>query len=60
LGRLRNKLSITKTEEERNILRTIKGRRANWIGHILRKNCLLKHGIKFKKKTSGGKARKKT
>jgi hypothetical protein len=28
---------------ERNIIRTIKRRRGNWIGHILRRNCLLKH-----------------
>jgi hypothetical protein len=27
---------------ERNILDTIKRRKANWIGHILRRKCLLK------------------
>jgi len=27
------------------ILHTIKGRKVNWIGHILRRNCLLKHFI---------------
>jgi hypothetical protein len=32
-------------KEERNILHTIKRRKANWIGHILRRNCLLKHVI---------------
>jgi hypothetical protein len=32
-------------EEERNILHTIKTRKANWIGHILHRNCLLKHVI---------------
>jgi hypothetical protein len=31
-------------KEERNILRTIK-RKANWIGHILLRNCLLKRVI---------------
>jgi hypothetical protein len=25
------------------ILHTIKQKKANWIGHILRRNCLLKH-----------------
>jgi hypothetical protein len=35
--------SITHRQEERNILHTIKRRNANWIGHILRRNCLLKH-----------------
>jgi hypothetical protein len=29
--------------EDRNILHTIKRRKANWIGHILHTNCLLKH-----------------
>ena len=32
----------------RNILHTVKRRKANWIGHILRRNCLLKHIIKGK------------
>jgi len=31
--------------EERNILNTIKQRKTNCIGHILRRNCLLKHVI---------------
>ena len=29
--------------EGRNILDTIKQRKANWIGHILRRNSLLNH-----------------
>jgi hypothetical protein len=28
---------------ERNILQTIKGRKVNRIGHIVRTNCLVKH-----------------
>jgi hypothetical protein len=28
---------------ERNIVQTIKSKKANWIGHIWRRNCLLKH-----------------
>jgi hypothetical protein len=31
-----------------NIVHTIKRRKANWIGHILRRNCLLKHVIEGK------------
>ena len=31
--------------EDRNILRTIKRRKSNWIVHMLRRNCLLKHVI---------------
>jgi len=33
---------------ERNILLTIKRSKANWIGHIWRRKCLLKHGIEEK------------
>jgi hypothetical protein len=39
---------LHRVKEERNILLTIKGRKANWIGHILRRNCLLKHVIEGK------------
>jgi hypothetical protein len=31
-----------RVKEERNSLRTIT-RKVNWIGHILHRNCLLKH-----------------
>jgi hypothetical protein len=40
--RVRNEVSH-RVKEERNIVHTIKRRKANWIGHILRRNCLLKH-----------------
>jgi len=30
---------------ERNILLTVNRSKANWIGHIWRRNCLLKHFI---------------
>jgi hypothetical protein len=33
-------------KEERNILHRIKIRKANFIGHTLCRNCLLKHIIK--------------
>ena len=36
--------------EQRNILHEIIKRKANWIGHILRRNCLLKQVIEGKKK----------
>jgi hypothetical protein len=35
-------------KDERSILHTIKIRKANWIGYILRRNCLLKHIIERK------------
>lgn len=30
-------------KEDRNILYTVKRRKANWIGHVWHTNCLLKH-----------------
>jgi len=35
-------------KEKRNILQTIKSRKAYWTGHILRTNCLLKYVVKGK------------
>jgi hypothetical protein len=32
-------------KEERNILHTVNRRKGNWIGHVLCRNCLLKHVI---------------
>jgi hypothetical protein len=32
-------------KEQRNILYEISKRKANWIGHILRRECLLRQGI---------------
>jgi len=31
------------SKDDRNVLHTVKMRKANWIGHILYRNCLLKH-----------------
>jgi hypothetical protein len=45
--RVRNEL-LQRGREERNILQTVKGRKPNWIGHILRRNCLLNHVIERK------------
>jgi hypothetical protein len=45
--RVRNEVLHT-VKKERTILHTIKRRKANWIGHILRRNCLLKHVIEGK------------
>jgi len=43
--RVRNEEVLHRVKGERNILHTIKGRKGNWIGHILHKNCLLKDVI---------------
>ena len=39
---------LRRVKEERNVPHTIKSRKANWICHALRINCLLKHVIKGK------------
>jgi hypothetical protein len=41
--RVRNDEVSQRVKVDKNILHTIKRRKVNWIGHILRKNCLLKH-----------------
>jgi len=43
--RVRNEEVLHKVKGGREILHKIKTRKANWIGHILRRNCLLKHVI---------------
>jgi hypothetical protein len=45
--RVRNEL-LQRVKEERNILQTTKRRKANWIGHILRRNSFLEHFIEGK------------
>jgi hypothetical protein len=46
--RVENEEVLHRVKEERNNLHTIKRREANWIGHILRRNCLMKHIIEGK------------
>jgi hypothetical protein len=60
--RVRNEEVLHRVKEQRNIVHTIKRRKANWIGHILHRNCLLKHVIDGKlddRKKNDGKSRKK-
>jgi len=38
---VRNEEVLLRIKEQRNILYEIRRRKANWIGHILRRNCLL-------------------
>jgi hypothetical protein len=45
---VKNEEVLQRVKEERNILHNIKRRKANWIGHILRRNCLLQHVIEGK------------
>ena len=43
--RVRNEVALHGVREERNILHRVERRKANWIGHVLCRNCLLKHVI---------------
>jgi len=43
-----NEEVLLRVNEQRIILQEIRKRKANWIGHILRRNCLLKHVIEGK------------
>ena len=38
---MRNEDVLLRVKEQRNILHEIRKRKTNWIGHILRRNCLL-------------------
>ena len=45
---VRNEEVLLRVKEQRNILQEIRKRKANWIGHILRRNCLLQRVIEGK------------
>jgi len=46
--RVRNEDVLLRVKEQRNILHEICRRKANWIGHILRRSCLLQRVIEGK------------
>ena len=48
IDHVRNEEGLLQVNEQRNILHAIIKRKANWIGHILRRNCLLKQVIEGK------------
>jgi len=45
---VRNEEVLLRAKEQRNILHEIHKRKRNWIGHILRRNCLLQRVIEGK------------
>jgi hypothetical protein len=45
---VRNEDVLLRVKEQRNILHEIRKRKANWIGHILGRNCLLQQVIEGK------------
>ena len=48
IDHVRNEEVIFRVNEQRNILHEIRKRKVNWIGHILRRNCLLQQVIEGK------------
>ena len=44
---MRNEV-LLRVEEQRNILHEVSKRKANWVGHVLRRNCLLRLVIEGK------------
>ena len=55
---MRNEEVLLPVKEQRNILHEISKRKGKWIGHILRRNCLLQRVIEGKIK--GGRSDRKT
>jgi hypothetical protein len=49
---VRNEEVLLRVKEQRNILHEISKQKANWVGHILCRNCLLRQVIEGK--TKGG------
>jgi hypothetical protein len=45
---VRNEEVLLRVKEQRNILHEIRKRKANWTGHILRRNCFLQRVIEGK------------
>jgi hypothetical protein len=45
---VRNEEVLHRVKKDSNIIPTIKRRKGSWIGHILRRYCLLKHMIEGK------------
>ena len=52
MDKVRNEEVLLRVKDQRNNLHEISKRKANWIGHILRRNCLLQRVIE--RKIKGG------
>jgi hypothetical protein len=46
--RVKNEVILLGGKEERKILHKIKRKKANWIVHVVRRNCLLTHDMQGK------------
>jgi len=47
--RVRNEVMLQRVKEDRNVLHIINRRKDNYIGHMLCRNCLVKHDIGWKR-----------
>ena len=56
---VRNENVLLRVKEQKNILHEIRKRKANWIGQILRRNCLL-HRVTEGKIEGGDRSDRKT
>ena len=56
---VRSEEVLLRVNEQRNILHEIRKRKANWIGHILRRNCLLQQVTEGKIKGQIGVTRRR-
>ena len=61
---MRNEDVLLRVKEQRNSLHEIRKRKAKWIGHIVRRNCLLQRVIKERHRggieVTGRQGRKRT
>ena len=55
-----NEQVLERIGEKRTLLNNILRRKANWIGHILRRNCLLHDGIEGQMMEVKGVGRRRT
>jgi hypothetical protein len=55
---MKNEDILHRDEKEKSLLHIIKRRKANWIGHMLRRNCLLKQVMKGKREGTGRQGRR--
>jgi hypothetical protein len=56
---VKNEDVLRRAKEERNILLTAQQRKANWIGHNVHTNCLIKHVIGGKTEVMGRRERRR-
>jgi hypothetical protein len=56
---VRNEKVLHRVKEERNIVHTVERWKANWIGHILRRNYFLKHVTEGKIEENRRRARRR-